>query len=86
MDGPYHFSVSARDGDRWRIAGFEDREAAARVGHAVFELDTTPAHFLGSAITAAKSLLGYCDARGWWNEDTERLRQAVESGIPGRAS
>jgi hypothetical protein len=79
MDGPYHFIVSPRDGDRWRVAGFEDREAVARVGHAVFELDTTPAEFLGSAIAAAKPLLGYSDARGWWNDDTERLRHAVES-------
>jgi hypothetical protein len=82
MDGPYHFSVTVSDASRWRIACFEDREAGARVGHAVLELDTTATCFLGSAITAAKALLGYCDTRAWWNDDTERLRQAVESGIP----
>ena len=86
MDGPYHFGVSATDGDRWRVACFEDRQASARVGHAVLEFETTPTDFLGSAVSAAKQLLGYCDARGWWNDDTERLRQAVESGIPERAS
>jgi hypothetical protein len=86
MDGPYHFGVSATAGDRWRVACFEDREATARVSHAVLELETTPAVFLGSAVSAAKQLLGYCDARGWWNDDTERLRQAVEAGVPERAS
>ena len=86
LDGPYHFSVTVRDAYRWQIACFEDREAGTRTGHAVLELETTPASLLGSAITAAKSLLGYCDTRGWWNDDTERLRAAVESGIPGRAS
>ena len=83
MDGPYHFGVTVREENRWQLACFEDREAGARVGHAVLALETTPTHFLGSAITAAKALLGYCDTRGWWNDDTERLREAVESGIPG---
>ena len=81
MDGPYHFTISAAGAERWRIACFEDRDAAVRVGHAVIGLETTPALFLESAVTAGRAVLGYCDARGWWTDDTERLRSALEAGV-----
>ena len=81
MDGPYHFTISAAGADRWRIACFEDREAQVRVGHAVIELDTTPARFLESAASAGRAVLGYCDTRGWWTDDTERLRAALDGGV-----
>jgi hypothetical protein len=82
VEGPYHFVATSKGEHQWSIACFERRDADVRVGNAVLELDATPIEFLGGAITAAKSLLGYCDARGWWNDDTERLRKAVEDGLP----
>ena len=82
MEGPYHFVATSRGSQHWSIACFERRDADVRVGNAVLELEATPAEFLGSAITTAKALLGYCDARGWWNDDSERLRRAVEDGLP----
>jgi hypothetical protein len=82
MEGPYHFVATSKDTHQWSIACFERRDADVRVGNAVLELDATPTEFLGGAITAARALLGYCDARGWWSDDTERLRKAVEDGLP----
>jgi len=84
-EGPYHFSVSAR-GERWRVSCFEDRQAETRVSNAVVEFESTAAAFLGSVLAASKALLGYCDARSWWNADTEELRRALESeaGEPAR--
>lgn len=86
IDGPYHFGATAVDSERWVVTCFEDREAAVRIGRAVLELETTPAVFLGSALAAARAVLGHCDTRGWWNDDTERLRLAVEAGIPQNMS
>lgn len=82
IDGPYHFGVTAIDNERWWVTCFEDRDAEVRIGRAVLELETTSAAFLGSALVAAKAILGHCDIRGWWNDDTERLRLAVEAGFP----
>jgi hypothetical protein len=82
MEGPYHFVATRKGSHGWSIACFERRDADVRVGNAVLELDATPEEFLGSAIATAKALLGHCDARGWWNDDTERLRKAVEDGLP----
>ena len=86
IDGPYHFGATAVDSERWVVTCFEDRDAAVRIGRAVLELRTTPAVFLGSALAVARTVLGHCDSRGWWNDDTERLRTAVEVGLPQSVS
>jgi len=46
---------------------------------------TTPDDFLESAISAGTTVLGYCDSRSWWNDDTERLRTALAFRDPERA-
>jgi hypothetical protein len=28
----------------------------------------------------ARAVLSHCDARGWWNRDTEELRRSLEAG------
>jgi hypothetical protein len=85
MDGPYHFTVSAATTGSWRIACFERREGPS-AANAIAEYSTTPRVFLESAISAARGILGYCDAREWWNADTDRLREAVALADPGAAS
>jgi hypothetical protein len=76
MDGPYRFTVAATDSRLWRVACFETREAPSST-NAVIEWQTTSEVFLESAIAGARTLLGYCDSRQWWNDDTERLRTAL---------
>jgi hypothetical protein len=85
MDGPYRFTVSRTDSQLWRVACFETREAP-RATNAVMEWQTASDVFLESAISAARTLLGYCDSRQWWNDDTERLRAALAFTDPERAS
>ncbi|HEY7394033.1 MAG TPA: hypothetical protein VH559_04290 [Gemmatimonadaceae bacterium] len=85
MDGPYQFTVATTDSQRWRVACFERREAPSST-NAVIEWYTTPGVFLESAISAARALLGYCDSRQWWNDDTERLRAALAFADPERTS
>ena len=85
MEGPYQFTVATTDSQRWRVACFERREAPSST-NAVIEWYTTPGVFLESAISASKALLGYCDSRQWWNDDTERLREALAFADPERTS
>jgi hypothetical protein len=76
MDGPYHFTVTAALGDDWRVACFEHREGPT-ASNAVAEWKTSPREFIDSAIAAGRRILGHCDARGWWDDDTDRLRTAL---------
>ena len=85
MDGPYRFTVIASAADNWRVACFEARDTLG-AANAVTEWRTTPDAFLDSAVTAARALLGYCDARQWWSDDTEQLRTALGFRDPDRAS
>jgi hypothetical protein len=85
MDGPYRFTVSTADAATWRVACFETRETPS-VANAVAEWFTGSAALLESAVSAGKTMLGYCDARGWWNDDTDRLREALGFTDPDRAS
>ena len=81
MDGPYRFTVAATDSQLWRVSCFETREAPSST-NAVIEWQTTSEVFLESAIAGARALLGYCDSRQWWNDDTERLRTALAFAEP----
>ena len=85
MDGPYHFTVSAIDSETWRVACFETREAPS-VTNAVAEWTTEAEALIESAVLAGREMLGYCDTRGWWNADTDRLREALAFTDPDRAS
>jgi hypothetical protein len=85
MDGPYRFTVATGNADLWRVACFETRDAPSAT-NAVLELQVTSSVFLETAVSGARGLLGYCDARQWWNDDTERLRAALSFGDPERAS
>jgi hypothetical protein len=85
MDGPYRFTVIASTADDWRVACFEARETFG-ASNAVTEWRTAPAAFLESAVSAATALLGYCDARQWWSDETEQLRAALGFRDPERAS
>jgi len=76
MDGPYHFAVTAANPDEWRVVCFERREGPT-ASNAVAEWTTTPSEFIESAIAAGRQILGHCDARGWWDADTDRLRRAL---------
>jgi len=81
MDGPYRFTVASADSELWRVACFETREAPSS-SNAVIEWNTTPGVFLESAISAARALLGFCDTRQWWSDETERLRTALSFADP----
>jgi hypothetical protein len=85
MDGPYHFSVGVSSPEEWRISCFEDRRGPS-VANAVAEWNTSRRQFLESALSAARQVLGYCDTRQWWNDDTDCLRAALASSDPGAAS
>lgn len=76
MDGPYSFTVGAEQGGAWRISCSEDRREgrSERGPHWI----TDQASFLDSLSRSARSTLAYCDARGWWNTDTEALRRRIE--------
>ena len=81
IDGPYHFTVGAAAPEEWRVACFEHREGPS-AANAVAEWRTTPSVFLGSALVAARGILGYCDKRQWWNPDTDRLRTVIATADP----
>lgn len=85
VDGPYRFTVAAAHSDLWRVACFETRDAPSST-NAVLEWHATPGVFLESAISAARAVLGHCDSRQWWNDDTERLRSALSFADPERAT
>ena len=85
MDGPYRFTVSAVYAGTWRVACFEIRETPS-VANAVAEWTTDADALVDSAVSAGKMMLGHCDTRGWWDIDTDRLRQALAFTDPDRAS
>jgi hypothetical protein len=80
MDGPYHFTISPAEPGRWRVSCFEDRTRPSRTERPVQLWLTEPAAFLASVTASARTVLSYCDARGWWNRDTEELRRTLEAG------
>ena len=81
MDGAYRFVVSRTIPAEWRVTCFEGREQPS-VANAVAEWVTPSDAFFASALAAARSVLGYCDSRGWWDDDTDRLRAAMASADP----
>ncbi len=85
MDGAYRFVVSQGTPTEWRVTCFEGREQPS-VANAVAEWMTDAEAFFTSGLVSARSVLGYCDSRGWWDEDTDRLREAVASADPQAAS
>ena len=85
MDGPYRFVVSAVGTGIWSVACFETREMPS-VANAVHEWITSADTFLESAVAAGRAMLGHCDAREWWNDDTTRLREALAFTDPERPS
>ena len=80
MDGPYHFAVSPAEPGRWRVSCFEDRTRSTRDERPVQLWLTEPAAFIASVTRGARAVLSHCDARGWWNRDTEELRRSLEAG------
>jgi hypothetical protein len=78
MDGPYSFTVRAEHGSAWRIHCSEDRtEGRSEPGPLWL---TDQASFLDSLYRAGRSVLAFCDSRGWWDAETEALRRRMESG------
>ena len=55
-------------------------QASSRAERPVQLWLTEPAAFIASVTSAARAVLSHCDARGWWNRDTEELRRTLESG------
>ena len=84
MDGPYHFVVSASADEGWRIACFE-RRVGPSVANAVAEWTASPTDFFESALAAARAVRGHCDARQWFDDDTDRLREAIAFAEPDAA-
>ena len=76
MDGPYSFTVQAEDGGAWRVSCVEGRATGADVPIQVWVTDS--GSFIQGLHRAARATLAACDARGWWNADTEALRRFVE--------
>jgi peptidoglycan/xylan/chitin deacetylase (PgdA/CDA1 family) len=85
MDGPYYFTLTAESAGGWLIRCYEARERTTDAQSAVHEWRTGSSAFLASAIRASRAVLSQCDARGWWNRDTEVLRRSLESGSRFRA-
>jgi hypothetical protein len=76
MDGPYHFTITGATRNDWTVACFEHREGP-KASNAIAEWTTSPSEFIGSAVVAGRRILGHCDARGWWDTDTDTLRAAL---------
>ena len=76
-DGPYSFTVQALGGGAWRISCLEERSTGTSLPSQVWVTDSSA--FLDGLHRAARTTLAACDARGWWNADTETLRRFVES-------
>jgi hypothetical protein len=83
MDGPYSFTVHAEGAGAWRISCVEERSKSRSAPSQVWVTDS--ASFLHGLRRAARAILAACDARGWWNADTEALRRFVESGSQDRS-
>ena len=77
MDGPYEFTVRAAGVGTWRISCVERRVQALDVPTQEWVTDASA--FMVGFHRAARATLAACDARGWWNADTEALRRFVES-------
>lgn len=77
MDGPYSFTVHAVGAGAWRISCVEERAFGHSTPGQVWVTDS--ASFLDGLHRAARATLAACDARGWWDADTETLRRFVES-------
>ena len=78
MDGPYSFTVRAEQPEVWRVECVEERSPGPSNPGPTWLTDR--ASFLRSLDQAARSVLAFCDARGWWSPDTEALRRRMESG------
>ena len=78
MDGPYAFTVLAEAGGAWRISCLETRRKGGDAPSQQWVTDSVS--FLQGLHRAARATLAACDARGWWNADTETLRRFVERG------
>ena len=78
IDGPYAFTIRAERPEVWRIACTEERTVGASDRGPTWLTDR--GSFLRSLEQASRSVLAHCDARGWWNADTEALRRRLETG------
>lgn len=78
MDGPYSFTVRAERAGAWRIACMEERTQGEHAAGPSWLTDQ--ASFLDSVHRAARTVLSFCDSRGWWDDETETLRRRVEAG------
>jgi hypothetical protein len=77
IDGPYLVTVRVERPGVWRLCCMEQRtHGAASDGP---EWRTDSGIFLASVTRAAATVLGVCDARGWWSTNTESLRRALEA-------
>ena len=85
LDGPYYFTVRVDTGGAWVVRCFEARERSTQPPRPVHEWRTGGAAFLASVVRAGRAVLARCDARGWWNRDTETLRRCLEAGSQYRA-
>jgi hypothetical protein len=76
LDGPYAFTVRAEQPEVWRVACSEERTVGSSNPGPNWLTDR--ASFLRSLDQAARGVLAFCDARGWWSADTEALRRRLE--------
>jgi hypothetical protein len=76
-EGPYSFTVLAEQPDVWRVSCVQERTSGASDAGPTWLTDR--ASFLRSLDQAARTVLAFCDARGWWSTDTEALRRRLES-------
>lgn len=77
LDGPYSFTVAVGQRGAWRIGCSEDRIAGRSEPGPQWVTDQSS--FLRSLYRAGRNVLAHCDARGWWNVETEALRRRMES-------
>lgn len=78
LDGPYRVTVLLDGPGAWRLRCAEERSRGPAT--AAVEWRTDARDFLASVTRAAHSVLAHCDARGWWNRDTEAIRRALDGG------
>ena len=80
MEGPYSFTVRSEKPEVWCVTCAEDRTEGGSDPGPTWLTDRSS--FLRSLDQATRAVLSFCDARGWWNTDTEALRRRMESGGP----